>query len=61
MSSFTGELLGPLQGARILGGCDLCNAIQVVQPTAMARGIWYLTVYHDDSLPTPRDERDATW
>ncbi len=42
-------ILGPLDGARIPGGCDCCNAYQTVQP--IAAGIWSITVLHDDDCP----------
>ncbi len=42
-------ILGPLDGARIPGGCDHCDAFQTtaqVQPM-----IWTMTVHHDDACP----------
>lgn len=44
------DLLGPLDGARIPGGCDHCDAYQTVNPTTA--GVWKITVHHDD---------DCTW
>ena len=38
--------LGPLDGARIPGGCDYCDAYQTVEP--VAAGTWLLRVRHDD-------------
>ena len=40
------ELLGPLDGAHIPGGCDLCDAYQTAAPAAA--GVWTITVHHDD-------------
>ena len=40
------RILGPLDGARIAGGCDYCDAYQTVQPAAA--GVWTITVHHDD-------------
>lgn len=42
-------MLGPLDGARIPGGCDHCDAYQKVEPTM--RGVWQITVRHDDWCP----------
>jgi len=44
------ELLGPLDGAQIPGGCDTCDAYQTIEP--MSAGIWTVTVVHDDDCPT---------
>lgn len=41
------RVLGPLDGGRIPGGCDHCNAFQTVVP--LRAGVWLLTVHHDDS------------
>jgi hypothetical protein len=41
--------LGPLDGARIPGGCDSCNAYQTVQP--VNGGVWLLAVHHDGWCP----------
>ena len=41
--------LGPLEGAKIPGGCDHCNAYQVVKP--IEAGVWSIGVYHDDWCP----------
>ncbi len=42
-------ILGPLDGARIAGGCDECDAYQTtaqIQPLE-----WKVTVHHDDGCP----------
>ena len=39
-------LLGPLDGARIPGGCDHCDAYQTA--AAIDDGIYRVTVHHDD-------------
>ena len=41
--------LGPLDGARIPGGCGHCDAYQAV--AAVAAGVWTLAVHHDDDCP----------
>lgn len=43
------DVLGPLDGARIPGGCDHCDAYQTVAP--FAAGVWTITVHHDDWCP----------
>lgn len=45
-------ILGPLDGARVAGGCDHCDAYQTVQPRTA--GVWDLYVHHDDSCPVLR-------
>lgn len=42
-------MLGPLDGARIPGGCAHCDAYQTVSP--VTAGMWDMTVYHDDWCP----------
>jgi hypothetical protein len=44
------ELLGPLEGAKIPGGCDTCDAYQMAEP--LETGVWYIRVYHDEDCPT---------
>jgi len=41
--------LGALDGARIPGGCDQCDAYQTVQP--IIDGAWTITIHHDDWCP----------
>ncbi len=41
--------LGPLEGARVPGGCDACDAYQTVMP--IAAGAWSIAVHHDDGCP----------
>jgi len=43
------RLLGPLDGARIAGGCDFCDAYQVATP--LWDGAWTIAVHHDDWCP----------
>lgn len=52
------RILGPLDGARIPGGCDHCDAYQTTAP--VARGVWTITVHHDDWCPTLRRHLAAT-
>lgn len=42
------NILGPLDGARIPGGCDQCDAYQT---TRVEDGVWHITVHHDDWCP----------
>jgi hypothetical protein len=53
------RLLGPLDGARIPGGCDRCDAYQPVEATLA--GVWKITVHHDDWCPwvAARDARTS--
>jgi len=41
--------LGPLEGKRIPGGCDHCDAYQTVEP--IEAGAWRVVVHHDDWCP----------
>jgi hypothetical protein len=38
-------MFGPLEGARVDGGCEHCDAYQTVE--AVKAGVWRLTVHHD--------------
>ena len=49
------NMLGALDGARIPGGCDHCDAYQTVQP--IVAGVWQITVHHDDHCPTEPNHR----
>lgn len=51
-------ILGPLDGAQIPGGCDICDAYQTFKPV-QAR-MWVITVHHDDWCPTLAAHRSAT-
>lgn len=42
------EILGPLDGAELPGGCDQCDAYQSV---AVRAGVWHVTVSHDADCP----------
>lgn len=42
-------VLGPLDGARIPGGCDHCDAYQTVE--AVHPGVWIIHVSHDAWCP----------
>lgn len=37
------------KGQRIRGGCDRCDAYQVL--TEESAGVWHLVVHHDDWCP----------
>lgn len=43
------NIFGPLEGGRIEGGCEACNAYQEVIP--IEAGVWSLAVFHDDDCP----------
>ncbi len=43
-------ILGPLDGARIDGGCPDCTAAQTVR--ALADGVWQVDVLHEPTCPT---------
>ena len=43
------NVLGPLDGARVPGGCGLCDASQTVR--AQGSGVWVIDVFHDDGCP----------
>lgn len=43
------DVLGPVDGAQIPGGCEFCEAYQTAEPAAA--GVWVLTVHHDDGCP----------
>lgn len=49
MTTFLDELLGPLAGQAIPGGCDQCEADQV--PHQEYPGVWRLQIRHDDGCP----------
>ena len=51
------NLLGPLDGARIPGGCEHCNAYQTVR--AVSAGVWNITVHHDDWCPVLKAATEA--
>jgi len=46
-----GELLGPLVGTDVPGGCDHCDAYQRVQPDPELDGLWHITTHHDGWCP----------
>jgi len=43
------DVLGPLDGGRIPGGCDACDAYQ--KPVQIGFGVWVIQVFHDDWCP----------
>lgn len=46
-------ILGPLDGARIPGGCHTCDAYQ--SPRRDSTAVWVVTTYHDDWCPTYKE------
>lgn len=49
------ELLGPLEGAQIPGGCTECDAYQTVQP--VVAGVWNISTHHDTWCPVLAQHR----
>jgi len=43
------NLLGPLDGERVPGGCGSCNAYQEVRP--VTAGMFAIQVHHDEWCP----------
>lgn len=43
------DFFGPLDGQKIPGGCDHCDAYQTAEP--VSAGLWSVKVYHDDDCP----------
>jgi hypothetical protein len=43
------ERLGPLDGQRVPGGCEHCDAYQTVRP--VSAGMWSISIHHDDWCP----------
>lgn len=43
--------LAAMDGARIPGGCDSCDAYQVVNAAQGHPNVHVLSVYHDDDCP----------
>ena len=43
------NILGPLDGAKLPGGCDYCDAYQTAWP--LEANAWSITVHHDDDCP----------
>lgn len=43
------NLLGPLDGAEITGGCSRCTSYQTIR--AVSEGFWVVTIHHDDDCP----------
>ena len=52
------ELLGLPDDQPTPGGCERCNAVQVMKPDPIHAGIFYLEIHHDDDCPFLRT-RDA--
>lgn len=43
------NVLGPLEGAEIPGGCDQCDAYQKLR--AESAGVWAVDVFHEYACP----------
>jgi hypothetical protein len=50
------DMLSPLDGARIPGGCPDCDAYQTTQP--VSAGVWMIHVHHDNRCPSFTQRRD---
>jgi hypothetical protein len=50
------DVLGPLDGGRIPGGCDSCDAYQVSE--CVANNVWVIKVFHDDWCPLLRAKEE---
>lgn len=46
MPDALGRLLSSVAGKRVPGGCDQCEAEQVLEE--VGTGVWVMTVIHDD-------------
>jgi len=45
------DALTPIDGARVPGGCDDCDAYQVINATWGQRGLSRIEIHHDDWCP----------
>lgn len=52
------QLLGPLDGAQLPGGCPTCDAYQTVTP--IAAGAWTINIHHDEWCPTYSSTQPTT-
>jgi hypothetical protein len=52
MTDALGPFFESLAGQEVPGGCDQCDAIQVV--TEATRGVWVLDIRHEDECPVLR-------
>lgn len=57
MSAFD-ELFREAEGKRIPGGCDQCEAYQIVE--SVSPGVWHLAIRHDADCPILRASRAGT-
>jgi hypothetical protein len=53
------EYLASIDGARIPGGCDACDAYQVVQARAGHRDVHLIKVFHDDDCPVLASKQEG--
>jgi hypothetical protein len=51
------NILGPLDGARIPGGCEHCDAYQTAAP--VQAGVWSVTVHHDAWCPWLKQRKES--
>lgn len=52
------DYFGALDGQRIPGGCEVCDAYQTVTP--IVAGAWSINVFHDDGCPVLARHQAAT-
>ncbi len=55
------DFIAALDGLRVPGGCDDCNAYQVVRAKVGDPNVHLVSVYHDDGCPwlAARERRSA--
>ena len=43
------DVLGAIDGLRVAGGCEHCDAYQTVEPAF--EGVWIFIIHHEDECP----------
>ena len=46
-----GDLFHSLTGRPLPGGCDDCDAFQIMEEDKTHPGVWHLVIHHDDECP----------
>jgi hypothetical protein len=54
------SLFNSLAGRELPGGCDDCNAVQIMREDVAVAGVWHLVIHHDDGCPALRSRRAGT-
>lgn len=62
MSALPESALAAMTGRRLPGGCDDCDAYQVLSrmPSDQWGGVYVLTIHHDDTCPWLADRQENT-